>query len=86
MGVSRALSKKVRQNYFMTFGPFNHQATIRGHQFLFLDAPGLVDEDYQRSAEGVPYDRWDPVPEGPLEFVKSIVIGRVIVLPDKYNC
>ncbi len=38
------------------------------------------------TAEGIPYDRWDPVPEGPLEFVKSIVIGRVIVLPDKYNC
>lgn len=95
MGVSRALSKKVRQNYFMTFGPFNHQATIRGHQFLFLDAPGLVDEDYQRSAEGIPYDRWDPVPEGPLEFVKSIVIDSSPVVlfthiplarPDSASC
>ncbi|KAK0212798.1 hypothetical protein DFS33DRAFT_66866 [Desarmillaria ectypa] len=95
MGVSRALSKKVRQNYFMTFGPFNHQATIRGHQFLFLDAPGLVDEDYQRSAEGIPYDRWDPVPEGPLEFVKSVVIDPSPVVlfthiplarPDSASC
>ncbi|KAF9024829.1 Metallo-dependent phosphatase [Hymenopellis radicata] len=72
MGVSHALSKKVRTNYFSAFGPFNYQAIIRDHRFIFLDAPGLVDEDYQRSATGNSYDQWSPVPQGPVEFVQKM--------------
>ncbi len=75
MGVSHALSKKVRTNYFSAFGPFNYQTIIRDHRFIFLDAPGLVDEDYQRSATGNSYDQWIPVPQGPVEFVQKMSLG-----------
>jgi hypothetical protein len=39
---------------------------------LALDAPGLVDEDYQRNARGVSFDHWEPIPGGAVEAVRSL--------------
>lgn len=74
MGTS--FSRTARNQFSNTFGPFNQQIFIRNHTFALLDAPGLVDEDYQRAAHGKSYERWVPVPEGPIEFVKTIVSGK----------
>ncbi|KIY67150.1 hypothetical protein CYLTODRAFT_444201 [Cylindrobasidium torrendii FP15055 ss-10] len=76
MGVSHALSNKVRSHYFKTFGPFNYRTTIHDHQFVFVDAPGLVDEDYTRSAKSASYEEWTPISGGPVEFVKSVSIDE----------
>jgi hypothetical protein len=76
MGIPHTLSKHVRFHYVETFGPFNQQILVRNHTLVLLDAPGLVDEDYQRAARGVGFDRWTPVHEGPVEFVKTIAAGN----------
>jgi hypothetical protein len=76
MGV--ALSSNIRDHYSQTFGPFNQRVVIRNHTFICLDAPGLVDEDYQRSALGVPFEQWYPIPGGALEFINSVSRGTHI--------
>lgn len=76
MGVS--LSKAARRRYAEAIGPFNQRVSIRGHNFVFLDAPGLVDEDYMRSARGVGFDEWTPIPDGPVEFVRSTLGGEIV--------
>ncbi|KAJ7703050.1 hypothetical protein B0H17DRAFT_922428 [Mycena rosella] len=95
MGVSHSSPKNVRLYYSSVVGPFNSQVVIRDHVFICLDAPSLVDEDYQRSASGVGYEKWTPIPGGPVEFVKSAsVAGRPIILlshiplarPDTATC
>lgn len=72
MGVSNPLSNSVRSHYSRTFGHFNQEFVIHGHTFIGLDAPGLVDEDYQRAAKGVGYDEWNSPQEGPVSFVKNV--------------
>jgi hypothetical protein len=80
MGVSSYFSQTIRSNYAKTFGPFNQQIVIRNHTFVLLDAPGLVDEDYQRSAHGVGFDKWRAIPEGTVSFVKTITRGEMCEL------
>ncbi|KAG6836854.1 hypothetical protein H0H93_002295 [Arthromyces matolae] len=72
MGVSSSAFKDIRNRYSQVFGPFNQQVVIHNHTFLLIDAPGLVDEDYQRAAYGVGYDKWTPLPDGTAAFVKSV--------------
>ncbi|KAF8894003.1 hypothetical protein BD779DRAFT_1797943 [Infundibulicybe gibba] len=72
MGISLAISKNVRAHYIRAFGPSNQEITIRNHTFICLDAPGLVDEDYQRSARGKDFEDWTPVDGGPVQFVQGI--------------
>ncbi|KAJ4483264.1 hypothetical protein J3R30DRAFT_3284279 [Lentinula aciculospora] len=72
MGVTRPLSKHIRKSFYQTFGPFNQQVVIRNYTFVLLDAPGLVDEDYTRAAQRIPYDKWVPLSGGPVEFVKTL--------------
>jgi hypothetical protein len=57
------------------FGPVNQVASIGGHKLVLLDAPGLVEEDYQRHALNHKYNEWKPISGGPVEFVKSVVAG-----------
>lgn len=77
MGVSSHFSQTIRNNYAKTFGSFNQKITIRNHTFVLLDAPGLVDEDYQRSAHGTGFDKWRAISGGPVAFVKSITRGKL---------
>jgi hypothetical protein len=79
MGVSPSFSKITRGHYLKSFGPSNQLVDIRNHSFVLLDAPGLVDEDYQRSAYGVGFEKWNAIPEGAVSFVKSIKRGEVCV-------
>lgn len=50
----------------------NQVVRVSGHQFILLDAPGLVEEDYRRHAHGLTYDHWVALPGGPVEFVQTI--------------
>ncbi|PFH50886.1 hypothetical protein AMATHDRAFT_143817 [Amanita thiersii Skay4041] len=74
LGTVAKHSKDVKGFYQDTFGPLNQEFAIRKHTFVGLDAPGLVDEDYQRAAQGVDYTHWTPLPDGPVSFVNSITI------------
>lgn len=85
MGVSSYFSQTIRNNYVKTFGPFNQQITIRNHTFILLDAPGLVDEDYQRSAHGTGFDKWRAIPGGTVAFVKTITRGELCQHPAPYT-
>lgn len=74
MGLSP--SKSIRNHYSKSFGPFNQHLNIRNHTFLLIDAPGLVDEDYQRAGYGVGFDHWNALPGGTAAFVKGIERGK----------
>jgi hypothetical protein len=54
------------------FGPTNRVVSIAGHQFVLLNAPGLVEEDYRRHAHGRTYGHWTPLPGCPIDFIMSI--------------
>lgn len=75
-----AVTKDVRSHYLEAFGYFNQRILVRGHTFVCLDAPGLVEEDYQRSAHGVSYEQWKPVHDGPVQFVKTFNTGDTRLL------
>ena len=68
-------AKEVKNFYIQSFGPLNHVFSIHNHSFVGLDAPGLVDEDYQRAAQGRDYDDWNGLPGGAVSFVRSIYTG-----------
>lgn len=72
LGDSASFSKDARRFFEKHFGSLNRVVSISGHQFVLLDAPGLVEEDYRRHAHGKTYDHWTPLPGGPIEFVQSI--------------
>ncbi|KAG6873416.1 hypothetical protein C0995_015841 [Termitomyces sp. Mi166 len=72
MGVSSSSFKTIRSQYTSLFGPYNQQVVIHNHTFLLIDAPGLVDEDYQRAGYGIGFDNWTPLPGGTAAFVKNI--------------
>jgi hypothetical protein len=38
---------------------------------MFLDAPGLVEEDYKRTGLGLDFKQWQATPGGPIEFIKT---------------
>ncbi|KAJ8495385.1 hypothetical protein ONZ45_g12884 [Pleurotus djamor] len=76
MGTSPSMVKPARHHYVEHFGHFNQHLTVRNHSFVILDAPGLVDEDYQRYAQQLDFSEWDPLPQGPIEFVKDIKEAR----------
>ncbi|KII92971.1 hypothetical protein PLICRDRAFT_696224 [Plicaturopsis crispa FD-325 SS-3] len=97
LGTSPAFTKSARRRYFNHFGAFNQEVSVRNHSFLLLDAPGLVEEDYQRAAKSLPYQDWTPLRNGPIEFVQSLAPGEhtqpVILLshiplfrPDSKSC
>lgn len=54
----------------------NQEVTLAGHRFVFIDAPGFVDEDYRRHGAGKKYETWTPVIGGPIEFITSIATKR----------
>ena len=76
LGVVPSATKKVRPYYLNTFGPFNQDFQIANHTFIGLDAPGIVDEDYQRHGKYITFDDWKPIPGGPVSFVNDVAEGR----------
>ena len=84
LGASPYLSRNARRHYLDHFGSFNQVVTVAGHKLILLDAPGLVEEDYRRHGLGRTYDQWNPLPDGAVQFVKSISLGMIYVLLVEY--
>jgi hypothetical protein len=72
LGVSTRFSTKARARYISHFGPLNGKITVANHTIIFLDAPGIVEEDSQRAARRQSYSQWKPVSGGPIAFVQSL--------------
>ncbi|KAJ6625495.1 Metallo-dependent phosphatase-like protein [Mycena sp. CBHHK59/15] len=97
LGASPQFSEKARARYSSHFGPPNSQVKIANHTIVLLDAPAIVEEDFQRAGYGQSYSDWKSIPGGPIEFVKSfakskdqdpVVLFTHIPLsrPDGANC
>ncbi|KAG1855731.1 hypothetical protein DFJ58DRAFT_880291 [Suillus subalutaceus] len=74
LGESSAFSKNARKYFTEYFGPVNQEIDLAGHRLIFIDAPGLVDEDYRRHGMGKQYETWTPAVGGPIEFIASVTI------------
>lgn len=74
LGESSAFSKNTRKYFTEYFGPVNQEIHLAGHRLIFIDAPGLVDEDYRRHGMGKQYETWTPAAGGPIEFIASVAI------------
>lgn len=71
LGQSPSFSKDASQFFAEYFGPLNQAITIAGHKFVLIDAPKLVEEDYQRHAHGQTFEEWTPLSGGPIAFLRS---------------
>ncbi|KAG2363917.1 hypothetical protein BDR07DRAFT_1355763 [Suillus spraguei] len=74
LGESSTFSKNARKYFTEYFGPVNQEIDLAGHRLIFIDAPGLVDEDYRRHGMGKQYETWTPAVGGPVEFLASVAI------------
>ncbi|TFK94581.1 hypothetical protein K466DRAFT_657614 [Polyporus arcularius HHB13444] len=72
VNIDSTSARRARQRFTSHFGPLNQHVSVRNHTLVMLDAAGLVEEDYQRSAKYVDYDHWTPLPRGAVEFVHSL--------------
>jgi hypothetical protein len=89
LGIPQARSKVVRRHFTDNFSNFNRKISVKNHTLLLLDAPGLVEEDYQRTAQGQEFDEWSPPAGGAVEFVKANVAGEIQAHhhnPDAADC
>ncbi|XP_006461203.1 hypothetical protein AGABI2DRAFT_192735 [Agaricus bisporus var. bisporus H97] len=65
-------SPLARSRYISHFGPLNNRASISNHTLLFFDAPGFVQEDYERAGQRKSFAEWRPKVGGPFEFVRTV--------------
>lgn len=65
-------ARAVRRRFVDHFGPLNQHFSMYGHDFVILDAPGLVEEDYHRSEQGVGFANLTASPGGTMEFVQQL--------------
>ncbi|KAI0260861.1 hypothetical protein BC834DRAFT_831138, partial [Gloeopeniophorella convolvens] len=75
LGVSNAFTKHVRQRYERRFGRVNQHLSVANHSLVLLDAPGIVDEDYNRVGHSTSFEEWIPMRDGAIEFVKGLAAG-----------
>ncbi|RDB25240.1 Cell division control protein 1 [Hypsizygus marmoreus] len=73
---STSFSPHARARYTSHFGPLNSRISIANHTLVFLNAPGLVEEDSERLNHAKSYKDWTPSQGGSVEFVKSLVAER----------
>ncbi|KAH9947515.1 Metallo-dependent phosphatase [Amylocystis lapponica] len=75
LGYSPEFSSVAGERYMAHFGPLNQVVTLGNHTVIFVDAPGLVAEDEQRSRSGVTHEQWRTMkPSGPIAFVESLAL------------
>ena len=46
---------------------------------MFIDAPGLVDEDYRRYTKGKDFDEWFGSKGGAIEFIQNFGKGGFVI-------
>jgi len=84
LGASLSFSPNATARYKSHFGPLNHRITISNHSVLFIDAPGLVEEDRERMRHGYPYGGigeggkggWSAMPGGTVDFVRQFAASE----------
>ncbi|KAH8814778.1 hypothetical protein DL96DRAFT_1535237 [Flagelloscypha sp. PMI_526] len=94
MGTGQYGSRDIRTFYKQHFGDTNTIIDIQNHTFILLDGPGLVNEDYQRTARSMTYEEWAPLRGGAVEFVTALQPSQDVVLlthiplyrPDRASC
>ncbi|CAE6430450.1 Cell division control protein 1 [Rhizoctonia solani AG-1 IB] len=79
LGSNKAFSAKARQRYFAHFGQTNYQVPVANHSLVFIDAPGLVEEDYVRYEQEEPFEDWTGMPGGTIEYVNRLSQGMHLV-------
>ncbi|KAI0334967.1 hypothetical protein GY45DRAFT_967086 [Cubamyces sp. BRFM 1775] len=72
LNIEPAVARQARQRFTSHFGPLNQKVVLRNHTLVMLDAAGLVEEDYLRAAKYIDYEHWSPIPNGPVEFMRSL--------------
>ncbi|KAF8893996.1 Metallo-dependent phosphatase-like protein [Infundibulicybe gibba] len=69
---SAVFSPDARDRYASHFGKSNYEVHLADHSLVFLDGPGVVEEDYQRTGRGHSYAEWRPVQGGPIGFIRTM--------------
>ncbi|KAF8739631.1 Metallo-dependent phosphatase, partial [Rhizoctonia solani] len=72
LGSNKAFSVKARQRYLSHFGQTNYQVPVANHSLVFIDAPGLVEEDYVRYEQDEAFEDWTGMPGGTIEYVNRL--------------
>lgn len=72
IGKSEEFSPTRAARYISHFGPLNRRTEISNHSIIFVDAPGLVEEDRQRLQYGYTFKDWAAKPGGAIDFVKKL--------------
>lgn len=84
LGDSSSFSSQADKRYLTHFAHsrwgnsgLNYHISIANHTLVFIDAPGLVEEDRERERYGHRYGStgWTPVPGGAIDFVKKFAAG-----------
>ncbi|KIY49084.1 hypothetical protein FISHEDRAFT_42017, partial [Fistulina hepatica ATCC 64428] len=96
MGEAKPMLPDIRILHQRRFGPLSQQVNVRNHTFVCLDAPGLVDEDYERAALHRPFESWIPRQGGSIEFIETegskfehpvILLSHIpLARPDTASC
>ncbi|KAF9469965.1 Metallo-dependent phosphatase-like protein [Collybia nuda] len=72
-----SISGPARRRYKSHFGPLNSYLSISNHTIVFLDAPSLVEEDFERVSNGRLYSEWHGTAGGSVEFIKVVAKGKM---------
>ncbi|KAH8108076.1 hypothetical protein BXZ70DRAFT_914068 [Cristinia sonorae] len=70
--INERAAREVRRRFQENFGPLNQAFTLSGHNFVLLDAPGLVEEDYYRTDGVTEFANISASPGGALEFTQRL--------------
>ncbi|TCD63045.1 hypothetical protein EIP91_006058 [Steccherinum ochraceum] len=65
-------ARAVRRRFVDNFGPLNQHFSMFGHDFIILDAPGLVEEDYHRTEQGLNFANLTASPGGAMQFLQQL--------------
>lgn len=65
-------SRDALKRYTTHFGPLNDKFTLANHTMVLFDAPGFVQEDYEREGKAKPFNEWKPKIGRSFEFIRKI--------------
>lgn len=78
LGMIEWFSPERYTRYKSHFGELNYQVKVANHTLVFIDAPGLADEENKLVSAGKSLETWKPTPGGALEFISNFEKGGCI--------
>jgi ethanolamine phosphate phosphodiesterase len=75
LGMVEWFSPERYTRYKSHFGELNYQVKLANHTLVFIDAPGLADEENKLVSAGKSLETWKPTPGGALEFISKFEKG-----------